>query len=59
MNVYTAEFIAANEVKDKVFNDRRERNATARRLRQEGWMVTVTTYPASGVYAFHAERPRP
>ena len=58
MNVYTAEFIAANEIKDEVFTNKAERDALARHLRQEGWKVIVTTHTLSGVYALHAKRAR-
>ena len=58
MNVYTAEFIAANEVKDEVFTNKAERDALARSLRQEGWKVLVATHTLSGVYALHAKRAR-
>ena len=58
MNVYTAEFIAANEVKDEVFTNKAERDALARSLRHDGWKVIVATHTLSGVYALHAKRAR-
>jgi hypothetical protein len=52
MNVYSEEFLKENEVREKMFKTKTERDVEACQLRKEGWKVNTKKYHFDGEESF-------
>jgi len=48
MNAYPEEFLKEHDVKEKMFKNKNERDAEARKLRKDGWEVNTKKYNFDG-----------
>ncbi len=48
MNAYPQEFLKEHDVRETMFNTKKERDTEARQLRRDGWEVTTRKYHFDG-----------